>query len=57
MQIFYFSQKDQWQYQKHFNYDFGFGEVDPCYVINLKEILPSWEKKLLSNNQLLEEDF
>jgi len=52
-----FQPKDQWQYQETFNYDFGFGEVDPCYVINLKEILPSWGKKLLSNNQLLEEDF
>jgi len=52
-----FHPKDQWQYQDIFNYDFGFGEVDPCYVVNLKEILPLWRKKLLSNNQLLEEDF
>jgi len=52
-----FHPTDQWQYQNIFNYDFGFGEVDPCYVVNLKEILPTWRKKLLSNNQLLEEDF
>jgi len=52
-----FHSKDQWQYQDIFNYDFGFGEVDPCYVVNLKEILPAWRKKLLSNNQLLEEEF
>src|SRR6187549_4163586 len=52
-----FHPKDQEQYQNIFNYDFGFGEVDPCYVVNLKEILPAWRKKLLSNNQLLEEDF
>jgi len=52
-----FHPKDQGQYQIIFNYDFGFGEVDPCYVVNLKEILPLWRKKLLSNNQLLEEDF
>jgi len=52
-----FHPNDQWQYQNIFNYDFGFGEVDPCYVVNLKEILPAWRKKLLSNNQLLEEDF
>ena len=54
---FLFYPKDQWQYQQAFNYDFGFGEVDPCYVVNLKEILPAWRKKLLSNNQILEEDF
>ncbi|HMK17046.1 MAG TPA: FAD-binding oxidoreductase [Chitinophagaceae bacterium] len=52
-----FYPNDKWQYQNIFNYDFGFGEVDPCYVVNLKEILPAWRKKLLSNNQLLEEDF
>jgi len=52
-----FHPNDQWQYQNIFNYNLGFGEVDPCYVANLKEILPLWRKKLLSNNQLLEEDF
>lgn len=49
--------QDQQQYQDTFNYDFGFGEVDPCYVVNLKAILPAWRKKLLANQQLLEEDF
>jgi len=52
-----FHPDDQWQYQNIFNYELGCGEVDPCYVVNLKEILPAWRKKLLSNNQLLEEDF
>ena len=52
-----FHPKDEWQYQDIFNYDFGFGEVNPCYVVNLKGILPAWRKKLLSNNHLLEEDF
>jgi glycine/D-amino acid oxidase-like deaminating enzyme len=54
---FLFHPKDQGQYQNIFNYDFGFGEVDPCYVVNLKEILPTWRKKLLSDRQLLEEKF
>jgi len=52
-----FHPKDQGQYQNIFNYDLGFGEVNPCYVVNLKEILSAWRKKLLSNNQLLKEDF
>ena len=51
-----FQPKDQWQYQNIFNYDLGFGEVDPCFIVNLKEILPAWRKKLLSNSRLLEED-
>jgi len=54
---FLFHPADQGQYQNIFNYDLGFGEVDPCYVVNLKEVLPAWRKKLLSNNQLLDEDF
>jgi glycine/D-amino acid oxidase-like deaminating enzyme len=49
--------EDQQQYQQTFNYDFGFGEVDTCYVVNLKELLAAWRKKLLSNHQLLEENF
>ena len=54
---FLFHPKDQERYQETFNYDFGFGEVDPCYVVNLKEVLPAWRKRLLANDQLLEEDF
>jgi glycine/D-amino acid oxidase-like deaminating enzyme len=54
---FLFYPSNQQLYHNTFNYDFGFGEVSPCYVVNLKEIIPAWRKKLLSNNQLLEEDF
>jgi glycine/D-amino acid oxidase-like deaminating enzyme len=54
---FLFHPKDLWEYQQTFNYDFEFGKIDPCYVVNLKEILPAWRKKLLLNKQLLEENF
>lgn len=54
---FLFQPKDQQLYTGSFNYDFGFGQVDPCYVVNLNEIMQAWRKKLLSHNQLLEEDF
>ena len=54
---FLFQPKDQQLYTASFNFDFGFGEVNPCYVVNLNEIMQAWRKKLLSNNQLLEEDF
>jgi glycine/D-amino acid oxidase-like deaminating enzyme len=54
---FLFHPQNQREYQDTFNYDFGFGEVDPCYVVNLKETLPAWRKKLLTNSQLLEEKF
>jgi glycine/D-amino acid oxidase-like deaminating enzyme len=54
---FLFHPKDQDQYRDILNYDFGFGEVDPCYVVNLKEIIPNWTKKLKRQNQFLNEDF
>ena len=54
---FLLAPQNQQLYQDIFNYDFGFGEVDPCYVANLKEIIPSWRKKLLANDQLQEENF
>lgn len=40
-----------------FNYEFGFGEVNPCYMVNLQELLPAWRKKLQAANQILEEVF
>lgn len=54
---FLFHPEEQEQYREIFNYEFGYGEVAPCYIVNLKEIVPAWRKKLLQNNQLLEEDF
>ena len=44
-------------FRKKFNYDFGYVEIDPCFLVNLQQIIPAWKKKLLSSNQLLEEDF
>jgi glycine/D-amino acid oxidase-like deaminating enzyme len=36
---------------------FGYGEVNPCYLINLQEIIPARRKILKENNQLSEERF
>jgi len=44
-------------FRKYFDYDFGYGEVNPCYMVNLQEIIPVWRKKLDSNNQLRKENF
>jgi len=54
---FLFHPNDQNKYNTIFNYDLGFGEVDPCYTVNLKEIIPLWRKQLLSSDQLIEEGF
>jgi predicted GIY-YIG superfamily endonuclease/glycine/D-amino acid oxidase-like deaminating enzyme len=54
---FLFQSPDQEQYRGTFNYDFGCGEVSPCFIVNLKEIIPAWRNKLLAKEQLVEENF
>jgi glycine/D-amino acid oxidase-like deaminating enzyme len=54
---FLIQSQNQQLYQDLFNYDFGFGEVNPCYMVNLNELIPLWRQRLLKGNQLLEEDF
>ena len=49
--------RDENIFSNFFTYDFGFGEVNPCFIVNLQHILPAWRKKLESANQLLQEDF
>jgi glycine/D-amino acid oxidase-like deaminating enzyme len=52
-----FQSSDQNKYSEILNYDFVYGEVEPCYIVNLREIIPHWRKHLLSNDQLIEDDF
>ena len=40
-----------------FNYDFGFGEIDPCYLIRLQDILPAYRTHLEQQQLLREELF
>lgn len=42
---------------EHFNYDFGYGEIEPCYIVNIKELLSSWRAELKKNDLLIEEKF
>ena len=44
-------------FRSSFNYDFGYGEIQPCYLINLQEILPAYRKKLQHEKCLLEDNF
>ncbi|MFM9911313.1 MAG: NAD(P)/FAD-dependent oxidoreductase [Chitinophagaceae bacterium] len=48
---------DENNFRDFFNYDFGYGEIQPCYLINLPAILPAYRTKLLSEKKLLEEKF
>lgn len=40
-----------------FNYNYGCGEINPCYHINTQSILNNYRKKLIDENNLLNEKF
>lgn len=44
-------------YEQYFNYDFGIGEINPCYLIDVNILLSEWRKKLKNQNSLLETTF
>ena len=48
---------DENSFRNQFNYDFGYGIVDPSYIIHLQTLLTAWRNKLIDQNQLLEESF
>lgn len=48
---------NEYEWAGYFNYSFGFGEITPCYYIDLPQLLDGWRKKLLKQELLLEEKF
>lgn len=48
---------DQDKFHSLFQYEFGYGEINPCFLFNLQEVLPAWRNKLVASNRLVEEDF
>ena len=45
------------QYKQYFDYPFGAGEINPCYLIDLHLLLSGWRNKLQEQGSLLEEVF
>ncbi|MES1223631.1 MAG: FAD-dependent oxidoreductase, partial [Bacteroidota bacterium] len=43
--------------RNYFNYDFGYGEIAPVFLIDINRLLSSYRKKLITENVLLEEKF
>lgn len=41
----------------YFNFDFGVGEINPCWLIDLHSLLECWRTELISANALLEQRF
>jgi glycine/D-amino acid oxidase-like deaminating enzyme len=48
---------DQLQWNHFFNYDFGAGEIEPCYLVDTQTLLPAFRQHLNAHNQLREELF
>lgn len=48
---------DENRWQSYFNYHFGYGEIDPCWLVDLNTLLCSWRAQLKSSGALLEENF
>ncbi|NCI47949.1 NAD(P)/FAD-dependent oxidoreductase [Sediminibacterium soli] len=48
---------DENKWRAHLNYAFGYGEIDPCWLVNLSALLPAWRSKLSALGALSEEKF
>ncbi len=42
---------------EYFHFDFGVGEINPCWLIDLNTLIDRWRKVLQENNALLEQKF
>jgi glycine/D-amino acid oxidase-like deaminating enzyme len=49
--------RDPYAWSNYFNYDFGYGVITPCYLVNLQGLLSAYRRLLASGNHLLEEKF
>jgi glycine/D-amino acid oxidase-like deaminating enzyme len=48
---------DENNFRPWFQYDFGYGEIQPAYLVNLPGILPAYRQRLTDQQQLREEWF
>jgi glycine/D-amino acid oxidase-like deaminating enzyme len=44
-------------YQQYFNVTFGIGEINPCYLVDLRTMITAWRTYLQAQNALLETTF
>ena len=48
---------DENKWLEIFQYHFGFGEIDPCWLIDINTMLHGWRQALQRSDSLLEESF
>lgn len=49
--------KNENEWQLYFNYHFGFGEIDPCWLVDINSLLTGWRRVLQIKKSLIEENF
>ncbi|TKK68642.1 FAD-binding oxidoreductase [Ilyomonas limi] len=48
---------DKAYWQQYFRFNYGIGEVNPCWLVDLQTLLPHWRQYLMAHNALLEDYF
>ena len=49
--------EDEGELKKFFNFNYGVGEINPCYLIDVSLLISEWRTQLIEKKVLLEEDF
>jgi glycine/D-amino acid oxidase-like deaminating enzyme len=45
------------EFRNNFNYEFGFGMINPSFIVHLEKLLPAWRDQLTRSGKLSEETF
>lgn len=48
---------DRSNFREYFHYEFGFGQIEPGYVVQLQALLPAWREVLLKDDVLISDRF
>lgn len=53
----YLSAPDDYNWRQFFNYPFGWGNIGPCYIADIKNLTSTYRQQLIHQNKLIEEAF
>ena len=51
------SNEDENKWKVFFNFNYGVGEINPCYLIDVSLLISTWREKLINTNAFFEEVF
>lgn len=53
----FLSAPDDYNWRQFFNYPFGWGNIQPCYIADVKKLTTAYRQQLIHQNKLIEETF